>query len=318
MKISFVIPCYCSEKTITGVVERIEHVMEQLEGNTFEVILVNDCSRDGTWQVIQGLAKEKKAVVAINLAKNVGQHGALLAGLNHISGELAVTLDDDGQTPIENLPQMLAKLQEGYDVVSAKYVTRHQPSAFRRIGSILNKKMSRWLIERPEGVSVSVFLVMRQYIVNEMIRYKEPYPYIAGLVLRATQNVGNVEMEQAAREVGHSGYTLKKLLNLWVNGFTSFSIKPLRLATFSGMVLAILGFLYAIVIIAQKIFLIHVQAGWSSLASLILLVGGLILMVLGIMGEYLGRIYLCINHTPQYVVREICGQEEENSKENGK
>lgn len=318
MKISFVIPCYCSEKTITGVVERIEHVMEQLEGNTFEVILVNDCSRDGTWQVIQGLAKEKKGVVAINLAKNVGQHGALLAGLNHISGELAVTLDDDGQTPIENLPQMLAKLQEGYDVVSAKYVTRHQPSAFRRIGSILNKKMSRWLIERPEGVSVSVFLVMRQYIVNEMIRYKEPYPYIAGLVLRATQNVGNVEMEQAAREVGHSGYTLKKLLNLWVNGFTSFSIKPLRLATFSGMVLAILGFLYAIVIIAQKIFLIHVQAGWSSLASLILLVGGLILMVLGIMGEYLGRIYLCINHTPQYVVREICGQEEENSKENGK
>lgn len=150
MKISFVIPCYCSEKTITGVVERIEHVMEQLEGNTFEVILVNDCSRDGTWQVIQGLAKEKKGVVAINLAKNVGQHGALLAGLNHISGELAVTLDDDGQTPIENLPQMLAKLQEGYDVVSAKYVTRHQPSAFRRIGSILNKKMSRWLIERPE------------------------------------------------------------------------------------------------------------------------------------------------------------------------
>lgn len=318
MTISFIIPCYCSEKTIGAVVERITKCMQDLAEYQYEIILVNDCSKDGTWSVIRELAQKKKYVRSINLAKNVGQHAAILAGMNHVKGDLVVTLDDDGQTPVENLPQMLKKMTEGYDVVSAKYIVRHQPSAFRRLGSMINRKMSFWLIERPEGVSVSVFLLIKRFVVDEIIKYKEPYPYMTGLILRVTHNVANVEMEQAAREVGQSGYTLKKLLSLWVNGFTSFSIKPLRFAAFSGMVLAGLGFLYVIVIIIQKLVFDQTLAGWSSLASLILLVGGLILMVLGMMGEYLGRIYLCINHTPQYVIRDMCGDIADREKDDEK
>ena len=304
-KISFVIPCYCSERTIETVVGRIEKVMN--EGGEYEVILVNDCSKDGTWRIIRELAGRKSNIMAINLAKNVGQHAAIMAGMNHVSGDLIVTLDDDGQTPIENLPTMIDKLNQGYDVVSAKYMTRHQPSLFRRLGSILNRKMSHWLIEEPEGVNVSIFLVLKRFVVDEIVKYKEPFPYMSGLVLRVTQNIGNVEMEQAAREVGQSGYTLKKLLSLWVNGFTSFSIKPLRIATFIGGLCASVGFISAIVIIVQKLILDNIQTGWSSLISVLLIIGGLIMLMLGIMGEYLGRIYLCINHTPQYVVRNICG-----------
>lgn len=303
MKLSFVIPCYNSQKTIEKVLDRLEWVMLKNEIVDYEVVLVNDCSKDNTIGVLYELSKKRKYLRVIDFAKNFGQHAAILAGFNHVSGDIVITLDDDGQTPVENVPSMIEKLKEGYDVVSAKYIKRNQPSGFRRLGSFLNKKMSNWLIERPEGIAVSVFLVMERFVVDEIIKYKQAYPYLSGLVLRVTHNIANVEMEQAAREVGQSGYSLKKLISLWVNGFTAFSIKPLRVATFMGLGVSGCGFLFAIFTIVRNLLGFNIQAGWSTLVCLIAIIGGLILFMLGICGEYLGRIYLCMNNTPQYVIK---------------
>lgn len=308
LKLSFVIPCYCCELTIGTVIERILHTVE-LCNYDFEIILVNDGSKDKTYTVIKEIAKNNNYIKVIDLAKNSGQHAAILAGFNHVTGDLVITLDDDGQTPVENLPQMLEKLEEGYDVISAKYNKRNQPSLFRKIGTIMNRKMSKWLIEQPEGIVVSVFLVLRRFVVNEIIKYDQPYPYLSGLVLRITHNIGNVEMEQAPREVGQSGYSFHKLLSLWINGFTAFSIKPLRIATVGGTICAGIGLLFAVITFVRKLFIANIQVGWSSLVSIMLFLGGIILIVLGLIGEYMGRIYMCINNTPQFVIRETYGFE---------
>lgn len=303
--ISFVIPCYNSEKTVATVVDRIDQVMvNDFPTDEYEVILVNDCSKDHTKETIFALHDKKSYVKAIDLAKNVGQHGALMAGLNHAKGDYVVTLDDDGQTPIENLKLLMEKIFEGYDVASAKYIARHQGSMFRNFGTIVNRKMTHWLIGGPEGIRLSVFLVIRRFVVNEICKYKNPYPYITGLVVRTTYNIANVDMEQDARVVGKSGYTLKKLLGLWLNGFTAFSVKPLRVATMLGIISSACGVIFAIITIIRKMVFSYIQVGWSSLVVLILIFGGGILFVLGMLGEYVGRIYMCINETPQFIVRE--------------
>lgn len=314
MKISFVIPCYCSERTIQTVVEQIKDTMKTIQGYDYEVVLVNDCSKDHTFDVLKKIVESNHKVKAIDLAKNSGQHAAILAGFHQVMGDYVVTMDDDGQTPIENLPVMLEKLGEGYDVVSAKYVKRNQPSRFRVMGTMLNRQMVKWLLDAPEDVIFSVFSVYRRFVVDEVIKYDQPYPYLKGLVLRITHNIGNVEMEQKARMVGQSGYSFRKLLSLWLNGFTAFSIKPLRIATMFGSICAGVGFLFAIITFIRKLVVANIQVGWSSLVSIMLFLGGIILIMLGLLGEYLGRAYICINHTPQFVIRGKCGFEKEEDE----
>lgn len=309
MKISFVIPCYNSEKNIGSVLNEIKDVMRTHPETDYEVIMVNDCSKDHTAEVIKKLAESDPHLIAVDLAKNVGQPGALLAGLNYVSGDYIMTSDDDGQTPVGRVFDFLEEIEKGYDVVCARYTERDQPSLFRRMGSALNRGMSDWLIEKPKGTYMAAFFMARRYIVEEMVKYRQPYPYISGIILRTTQNVGNLDVEQRSRESGSSGYTLKKLLKLWMNGFTAFSIKPLRIATGAGMILALIGFLLAIVTVIRKITVPGILAGWSSMMAAILFVGGLILIFMGLIGEYIGRIYMCINETPQYVVKEITGYE---------
>lgn len=303
---SFIIPCYNSEKTIAGVVERVQDVMKKYyQENLYEIILVNDYSKDNTMLTLKHIADQNKEVMAVDLAKNVGQHGAIMAGFNLAKGQYVVTLDDDGQTPIENLKKMMDKLAEGYDVVSAKYITRTYASFFRKLGTKINRRMTRWMIGGPEGVNVSIFLVARHFVVEEIIKYTNPYPYITGLVLRVTHNIANVEMEQGKREIGSSGYSFSKLLHLWMNGFTAFSIKPLRITSFVGGAAATIAVIMAIITIIRKVMGLSTLVGWSSLVVIMLFMSGVILCVLGIIGEYIGRIYMCINDTPQFVVKEI-------------
>ncbi len=304
MELSFVIPCYNSQYTISNVVERI---LDMRIDCAYEIILVNDGSRDDTQEVLKALTKENDFVRMISLAKNAGQHAAVMAGLCHTAGEVVVCLDDDGQTPIENFPDLIQKLKEGYDVVSANYICRSQSSCFRRLGTFVNHKMAEWLIGKPKGVTVSAFFAAKRFVVDEITKYRQPYPYLAGLILRTTDRIGNVDMVQKARSSGQSGYTFRKLLNLWLNGFTAFSIKPLRAAVLCGGSIALAGLVLAVVTVVQKLSGAQIQAGWSSLITVVLMIGGLILIMLGIMGEYVGRIYMCINHTPQYVVRSKAG-----------
>ena len=301
--VSFVIPCYRSAQMIGGVVEEIDRTMEGTDGYTYEIILVNDASPDDTFEAIRALCAGRKDICGVNLAKNFGQHAALMAGFRHARGDVVVCLDDDGQTPANEVGKLLAKLEEGYDVVYAKYAHK-QHSMFRNFGSRINERMTRIMLGKPKELYLSSYSAMKKFVAQELIRYENPFPYVIGLVLRTTKKIANVEVTHREREIGTSGYTMGKLLGLWFNGFTAFSIKPLRIATVVGVASACVGFAYGIYTIVKKFVNPAVPVGFSALMATLVFFCGLILIMLGMIGEYIGRIYISMNNSPQYVVRE--------------
>ena len=305
--ISFVIPCYRSEHTLPGVIEEIDTKMSEYNRFTYEVILVNDCSPDGTLETIRSLCSERPegngVRKGISFARNFGQHSALMAGLRASTGDYVVCLDDDGQTPANEVDRLIDKLEEGYDAVYAKYEHKKH-SIFRNMGSKVNELMTRVMLDKPASLYVSSYFAVRRFVVEDMIRYENSYPYVIGLVLRATKNITNVVVNHREREEGHSGYTLKKLLGLWFNGFTAFSVKPLRIATMIGCLSAGLGFLYGVYTIIKRLVNPNVPMGFSSLMAALVFFGGMIMIMLGLIGEYVGRIYISMNNSPQYVIRE--------------
>lgn len=304
-KISFVIPCYRSERTIETVVKEIrETVSARAQDFDYEVVLVNDCSPDNVWQVIQKLAQDDPKIKGICLAKNFGQHSALMAGYGHATGDYIVSLDDDGQTPASETFKLVNKLEEGYDVVYGYYQHAAQ-HLFRRLGSWVNKKMAENIIGQPRSLKTTSFFIMRDFIAKEIVNYKHPFAYISGLVFRATKNLGNVEVQHRRRLEGRSGYTIAGLIGLWINGFTAFSVKPLRAATYIGLFCAIAGFAAGIFVVYQKLTHPEVPVGYSSILASLMFIGGMIMLLLGLIGEYVGRIYICMNQSPQYVIREI-------------
>ena len=302
--VSFVIPCYRSANTITGVVDELRAAMAEMPEYDSEYILVNDCSPDNTFEVLRDLAEKDGRITAVDLAKNFGQHAALMAGLRRAEGEIAVCLDDDGQTPGSEVGKLLKKLDEGYDVVYAEYAHK-QHAAWRNLGTVLNNRMTEIMLGKPKELTITSYFAMRRFIVDEMLVYKNCYPYVEGLILRSTRRIGTVPVTHRAREEGESGYTLVKLFSLWMNGFTSFSVKPLRIATWCGAIAAVLGFIYFVVIIVKHFVDSSIPEGWASTMALMLLLGGVLLLVLGMIGEYIGRIYMCINASPQYVERQV-------------
>lgn len=310
-KISFVIPCYRSEKTIEAVVSEIETVMSPHMEYDYEVLLINDGSPDGTFDVIEKICEENPKVMGLGMAKNFGQHAALMAGFRYSTGDYVVCLDDDGQTPADEVFKLLNKIKEGYDVVYASYRSKKH-SAFRNFGSRVNSLMTEVMLGKPKELYVSSYFAAKRFIIDEVIKYQNSYPYVIGLILRTTKSITDVEVHHREREVGASGYTFSKLLALWVNGFTAFSVKPLRIATFLGMLSAMLGFVYAIWAIINKATNPLAPMGWTSTIIILLVLGGMILFVLGLIGEYIGRMYISMNNAPQYVVRDIVGGKPEN------
>lgn len=304
MQLSFVIPCYGSEKTISDVVAEIKSTIG--DQYSYEIVLVNDNSPDGVWSVISKLAKEDERVVGLSLARNFGQHAALMAGYSYCKGEYVISLDDDGQTPVDAVPDLIAKLEEGYDVVYGSYPKIKQ-SLFRIFGSKVNEMMTEILIGKPKGLKATSYYIARKFIIDEMLRYKNAYPYVGGLVFRATKNIANVPVQHRERAQGASGYSLRKLLSLWFNGFTAFSEKPLRMATIMGVICAMAGFIYGLVVVVRKVMIPTTQLGYSSMMAAILFVGGIIMLLLGVIGEYIGRIYISLNSAPQFVIRDKVG-----------
>ena len=303
-KISYVIPCYNSSQNLEKVVAEIKNTMEQLKQYEYEIILVNDCSSDNTFEVITKLCKENKNICGVNLAKNFGQHAALMAGFRQVTGDILVCLDDDGQTPADEVGRLLDKIEAGDDVVYASYEHKKH-SLFRNFGSFVNEKMAQFLLGKPKELYVSSYFAARRFVVNEMLKYENAYPYVIGLVLRTTKRISNVPVKHREREIGNSGYTLGKLLGLWFNGFTAFSTKPLRVATVGGSLFALCGFLYGIYTIIKKFVNPAVPIGFSSMMSALMFIGGVLMLMLGLIGEYIGRMYICMNNAPQYVVRDL-------------
>ena len=305
MKISIVIPCYASSKFLENTVNDIKNEMEKLNQYEFEVVLVNDCSPDDTFKVIEKIVEENDNFVGLNLAKNFGQHAALMAGFQYVTGDIIICMDDDGQTPASELYKLIEGISDECDVVYAKYLTKKH-SWYRNMGSKINSIMTEWMLGKPRDLYISSFFAAKRYVIDEVKKYEHSYPYVIGLVLRTTKNIKNVDVIHKDRVVGESGYSLKKLFSLWMNGFTAFSIKPLRIADFVGVICAIAGFAFLVYVVIKRI--VGGDAGvigWSSLISVMLFIGGILMCILGIIGEYIGRMYICINNAPQYVVKEV-------------
>lgn len=304
--ISFVIPCYNSTYSVGAVVEEIKEVMAgPMARYDYEIVLVNDGSPDGTtYGAIKEIVKRERNVKGINLARNFGQPSAVMAALNKTVGDYVVCGDDDGQTPFCELPKLFERIEEGYDLVEAKYTVREKRSLFRKFGTLLNEGMATWLIAKPKGLELTTYWVTRRFVVDEMIAYPNPYPYLGGLMLRTTQNACNVDVSHRERLSGKSGYSLKKMIELWLNGFTSFSVKPLRLMTVLGLLVAAVGFLFGIAVIVNKLVHPDVSAGYSSLMSVMLFMFGVMFFFMGLIGEYVGRIYISLNRAPQFVIKE--------------
>jgi polyisoprenyl-phosphate glycosyltransferase len=302
--LSIVIPCYRSEHTITGVVEElIATVSARQDEFHYEIILVNDGSPDGVENVILGLCKRYPEIVFVNLSRNFGQHSAVMAGFSKVRGEIVVCLDDDGQTPANECLRLVDKLREGYDIVFAEYEKTKQ-SLFRIAGSRFNTACNRFFFGQPKTLKTTSYYACQRFVVDTALQYPNPFPYITGLLLQSVSRTANVQVKHRARSEGKSGYGIRKLISLWTNGVTAFSIKPLRFATYLGWSIAGGGFIFAIATVIRKLLNPDMEAGWASTISVLLALGGVIIALIGVVGEYIGRIYLSINKSPQYVVRQ--------------
>lgn len=300
--LSIVIPVYNGAQTIGKLVEEL--VKLPIQGG-LEIILVNDGSSDNSAEVCKQLVKKHQTPITfINLARNFGEHNAVMAGLRHVRGEYVITMDDDLQNP----PSEVVKLYEytrasGYDVVYTSFQSKKHDS-FRNFGSWLTNRAADFLLDKPKGLYLSSFRCMNAFTVEQICNYTGPFPYIDGLILQVTQNIGTIEVIHLPRAIGTSNYTFRKLVHLWLNMFVNFSIMPLHISTVCGIALSILGILG---VIEQTIeyFFWHKPQGWGTIVCLILIFSGAQLFILGLIGEYIGRLHLTSNRKPQHIIRSI-------------
>jgi glycosyltransferase involved in cell wall biosynthesis len=308
MLVSVVIPCYNSEASIEKVVEMTIVELRKIENCDCEFVLVNDCSRDHTYGAIQRLGEKYPFVKGVNLMRNFGQHNAIMAALHYTAGDYIVGMDDDFQTHPSQISILIRKIEEGYDLVYGQY-GKKKGSFLKNLSSKFNKVTSRVLLGRPKDVVSSNFWVITRSVRDELVKYKNYNPYVDALFYRTTHNIADVPIEHFKREVGTSNYTFRKLVRLWL-AYWNYSVIPLRISSILGMLFAGGGFIAAIVTVIKKLLTPDMPMGWASTICLMMVFFGIVLLVLGIIGEYLGKIILTLNSTPQYIVRETVNIEE--------
>ncbi len=311
MKISVVIPVYNGGKTISALCGEL---VKALKGYDLEIVLVNDGSMDNSHdECLAVFNKYRRMVKYINLSRNFGEHNAVIAGLGRASGDYAVIIDDDFQNPPEEISKLIDKtVSGGYDAVYSFYEKKRH-SFFRNMGSAFNILIANLLMDKPKDLYLSSFKCMNRLMIREVTKYKGPFPYIDGLILRSTRNIGKVPVRHSERKTGRSGYTFRKLVRLWLNMFVNFSIYPLRLSVLLGFVFLAVGLFSSLYIIIERIANPDMPVGIASILIAIFVFGGIQLLILGLIGEYLGKLFLTDNQTPQYVVREIYSDEDKGS-----
>jgi undecaprenyl-phosphate 4-deoxy-4-formamido-L-arabinose transferase len=303
--LSFVIPCFNSEMTIEKVLDEIIANTKTKDGYDYEIIAVDDCSSDKTYKILSQRAKLDPQIKAIGLAKNAGKHAAMLAGYQFVTGSFVIDLDDDLQCPTQELWKLLQPvLAKQCDFATASYENRHV-SLWKRLGSELNSFLMSRILDKPKHLKFSNFNAMQAFVCKRMAQYTSPYPYVEGLILSITSNIITVPLvARKTDQVRRSGFTLKKSAALVLNGITGFSVVPLRLSSYLGLVMALFGFGFTVVIIISKLQNPAIMAGFPSIMSVMLFLGGTTLFMLGVIGEYVGRVYLTVNRLPQYVIKE--------------
>jgi undecaprenyl-phosphate 4-deoxy-4-formamido-L-arabinose transferase len=301
--LSIIIPVYNSERTIAPLVEKL--LLEAGKKYELEIILINDQSKDNSEEVCIGLHdKFKPRLKFYSLAKNVGEHNAVMAGLNQMKGDYAIIMDDDFQNPVSEVIKLYEYgVTNDVDVVYT-YYKKKQHSFFRNLGSNFNNSIANIMLKKPKELYLSSFKLINRYLVNEIIKYDLPFPYIDGLILRTTSRIGKIQVLHEKRSEGKSNYTLTKLVTLWMNMFTNFSIIPLRIAIFLGFIFAVFGGILGAYSVIEKIMNPSLPLGYTSLIVAISVFAGIQLIAIGMLGEYLGRIFLSQNKRPQYSIRK--------------
>ena len=305
MKLSIIIPVYNSENILEELVNQITNEIQKINNlSDYEIILVNDKSIDGSWQIIEKICHESKYVAGIDLMKNVGQHNALIAGIKSSNSDFVITMDDDLQHSPKFIEKIILKLNEGYDVCYTKYVN-NKYSFFKKLGSIANDKIANVVLQKPKNLYLSSFKGINKNVVNEIKKFSGPYVYLDGIILDLTRNIGTVDIDHNERLDGKSNYNLNKLFSLWIKVFTNSSIYPLRIASMSGFIITLIATILALLIITNKLLNPEIQQGWTSIVVIILFFSGVQLLALGIIGEYLGRIFLNLNQKAQFTINKI-------------
>ncbi len=302
MKISIVIPVYNSAMILVALCQQISSA---LRGRDFEVILVNDGSVDESWSVIEQICEKAIQYKGICLSKNFGQDNAIMAGLQNAKGAYAAIMDDDLQHSPFDIAKLQHEVERGFDVCYADYSERKRQSWWKNVGSIINSKQAEFLLEKPQNIYLSPFKVINRIVIDSIISYKGPYPYVDGLIIQATTSITQISVKHHDRYNGAGNYSLKKSFSVFVKHATGFSVVPLRLAALCGLMTAITGLILSLGYIYQYFVDDKPMEGWTTLVVLILFMGGMILFSLGMIGEYLGRVYLSINQRPQFLVRKI-------------
>jgi glycosyltransferase involved in cell wall biosynthesis len=301
--LSIVIPVYNGAKSVGELVRALEGL--DIEGG-HEIVLVNDGSPDDSLTVCRQLVAEATTVpiTLVNLARNFGEHNAIMTGLRHTRGAYIITMDDDLQNPPSEVKRLLEHARAtGKDVVYTRYAVKHH-AYWRNLGSRFANWVADVLMEKPKGLYLSSFRCMSAFLVEQVTRYEGPFPYVDGLIMQATQAIDTLEVAHLPRMAGRSNYTLKRLVRLWINIFVNFSVLPLHLSTIAGFALSLIGLVGVISVILEALFFEPPQ-GWASLMAATLLLSGVQLLILGILGEYMGRLFLTANRKPQTVVREV-------------
>jgi polyisoprenyl-phosphate glycosyltransferase len=298
--LSIVVPVYRSEAMLPQLVNQIRNVLEKSKYR-FEVLLVNDCSPDGSWRVIQDLAKTSPFVRGVSLRKNFGQHNATMAGLRFARGAIVVIMDDDLQHPPASILSLAKQIENGADVCYTNYRGRKH-ALWKILGSRLNDKMATWLLKKPKGLYLSSFKAISKNIVDEILSYDGPYTYIDGLIIASTNSITSIDIDHQIRWSGKGNYNIRRSLSLWLKMAMGSSIVPLRFATITGFSFSIISALVFMYVIVERLSDPQIQPGWTSLIATVLLIGGVQMFFLGIIGEYVGRIYIRLNRYPQFVI----------------
>ncbi len=302
--ISIIIPVFNAEKTIEILVNNISNTLTK--NYDFEIILVNDCSKDNSEEKCKDLTKKYPNVFLYSLSKNVGEHNAVMAGLNKCKGSYAVIMDDDLQHSADSLLELIkfsTDKNNNYDVVYT-YYDQMKYSFFRNIGRKFNNFVANLLLEKPKSLYLSSFKLVNRFLITEIIKYQSPFTYIDGLILGITSKIGTVKVEHGERSHGKSGYTLKKLIGVWSSMSTGFSVVPLRLSLVLGSLLSLLGFIFALLTFIERMMDNTVPSGYATIIIAVTLFSGAILIALGLIGEYVGRIFISLNKKPQFVIRD--------------
>jgi glycosyltransferase involved in cell wall biosynthesis len=300
--ISVVIPVYKSQDCLIELAKRLTDALDGL-GKTYEIVLVNDCSPDNSWEKIVELCDIYDSIKGINLRRNFGQDCAIMAGLNNSSGKCVIIMDDDLQHDPSDIPALINGLV-GYDVCYTLFDSKKQ-SWFKNFGSWLNGKVAEIVIKKPKKIYLSPFKAIKREVINEIIKYDGPYPYIDGLLFRTTRKISQVKVEHHERYLGKGNYNLVKSIRVWLRLLTNFSILPLRVAIIFGFVSSIFGFLLALYLIILYLEGVRGPLGWASIVVTVLFIGGIQLIAIGAVGEYLGRLFIFYNKEPQFIVEKI-------------